>query len=471
MNNIIPFNPFNKSLKEIIPSDLVVLRDVVEGWYIEYKSQIVPTSSIAKSLAAFANHYGGWLFYGIKEAQDGSNKAGDFLGLDPNEVVLLVERIRNAAKDCINPAPYYEFEILEGPCDEIGLSNNKSIVVVLIPNGPNAPYINSDGRIYRRVADASDPKPETDRFILDQLWQRGQKSQATLASFLQTEATLSEGEGEVSYMDLFLLPDPLGATGQRSDLTFNQFVEFLSDTKAPVNHVYDNFFPMADGFIGRDVNTNDPYNLVSTWKHYKNGFSVISMPFPSALIGEITDGGWLHGYEQEASFIQLAHKKKHSASQLLDINQVLFFVMSAINQQRYLMEHGKIKGPLYAKAVLRNIWRRVPFLDTENYIQLIAKHGFPIIQFDKEFAPYGTTFDSLVLIPENNAEDENDPIDSQATSAVYILVPILNALGISVRAVLSESEEELTIAEWWRATLRVSNVNKHRAGLFANEDC
>lgn len=473
MNTLISFNPFNKNLEKIVPDDLAVLRNVAEGWYIEYKGQLVSLKSIGKSISAFANHYGGWLFYGIEEANDGSKTAGNFPGLDQSEVASLIEQIRNAVKDVINPSPYYEYKILTGPSTQIGLPDNKSVVLVLIPSGPNAPYIHSDGRIYRRVADSSDPKQETDRFILDQLWQRGQNSQAKLASFLQTKLTLSKGEDEVSYFELFLLPDPLGASGQRSNLTFDQFVELMTDTATPgVSILCDNIYTMADGFIGRQISTNDPYNLVSTWRHYRNGFSVVSSPFSSTLIDGISDGGWLYGYKHEIAFLKLIRDRRHSSSYLLDINQLLLVVMGTINQQRLLMEYGGIKGPLYAKAVFRNIWRRIPFLDTERYIRLVSKLGFPIIQFTDIFAPSDTTFDSLVLIPENEKQDEekqdkNEPVLSQARSAGYILGPILNAVGVSIKAVLpDESDNEDDEFEWWEAALlRTPNVIKHRAGL------
>ena len=40
------------------------------------------------------------------------------------------------------------------------------MVVVEIPQSRAAPHVHKDGRIYRRVADASEPKPETDRLSL-----------------------------------------------------------------------------------------------------------------------------------------------------------------------------------------------------------------------------------------------------------------------------------------------------------------
>jgi hypothetical protein len=57
------YNPFSKDLHELSASDLLILKDTAEGWFIEYKGQALPPKTVAKSLAAFANHYGGWIFY------------------------------------------------------------------------------------------------------------------------------------------------------------------------------------------------------------------------------------------------------------------------------------------------------------------------------------------------------------------------------------------------------------------------
>ncbi len=274
-------------------------------------------------------------------------------------------------------------------------------------------------------------------------------------------------------MELFLLPDPLEASQQYSGLNFDQFVELMSDTKVPgISISCDNFYTMASGFIGRQISINNPYNLVITWKHFFNGFSRVTIPFPSTQIGSITVGGWLHGYEQETAVIQLLQRRRgYYASYLLDINQLIFAVIGTITQQYRLMEYGNIKGPLYAKAVLRNIWRRIPFLDTERYIRFVSEHGFPIIQFTDEFAPPDTTYDSLVLIPENETQDENEDeygngekeARRQGVRAAYVLGFILNAVGIPIQTFTSD---ETSSSGWWEAAQRTPNVSKHRTEIF-----
>ncbi len=40
------YNPFGKNLDNLLVDDLDKLRQVSEGWYIEYKSILVPTKNI-----------------------------------------------------------------------------------------------------------------------------------------------------------------------------------------------------------------------------------------------------------------------------------------------------------------------------------------------------------------------------------------------------------------------------------------
>lgn len=53
------FDPFGKPLADVKAADLARLRDVEEGWYVEYKATSPNADRIARSLCSFANQYGG----------------------------------------------------------------------------------------------------------------------------------------------------------------------------------------------------------------------------------------------------------------------------------------------------------------------------------------------------------------------------------------------------------------------------
>jgi predicted HTH transcriptional regulator len=58
------FQPFNTPIDALRVEHLEQLRDVSEGWHVEYTRAPIPAKNIGKSLSAFANHFGGWLVFG-----------------------------------------------------------------------------------------------------------------------------------------------------------------------------------------------------------------------------------------------------------------------------------------------------------------------------------------------------------------------------------------------------------------------
>ena len=188
------YSPFDKAINDLQPADLSRLKDVSEGWYVEYKSKLVNPSSLAKAVSAFANTYGGWLFLGVKEHSKGDSVAGEFPGIPEIEVDSALQSLRHSVAEKLNPTPFFETRVLRGPCAEIGLTEGVSVVAIEIPQSQTAPHVHKDGRIYRRVADGSEPKPETDRFILDQLWRRSEPIREGTRKWVKHDPEFSDAE-------------------------------------------------------------------------------------------------------------------------------------------------------------------------------------------------------------------------------------------------------------------------------------
>lgn len=112
--------PFDGSLKDILPGQLLALKDVREGWHVEYKSALIEPKKLAKSLASFANQYGGWLCLGVQEKAK-ELVADSFPGIDDREVAVACENIKNASKDLLNPEVFYDYRVFKGPIKEIDL--------------------------------------------------------------------------------------------------------------------------------------------------------------------------------------------------------------------------------------------------------------------------------------------------------------------------------------------------------------
>lgn len=442
-NNISTFyTPFSKSLVDLEASDLTALREVSEGWYVEYKRQVPNIGSIAKSLSAFANQYGGWLFYGVEEKKDGTRVAGSFPGLSISELPEFELRIRNAAAHHVNPTPNFESRLVKGPSTELGLGAEKAVLVLHVPYGRNAPYIHSSGVIYRRVADESDPKRETDRATLDLLWERGRRDRNKLAQFFTQTPRRSRGENEGSYMQLFLMTNRFKDHGNSLRIDFDRFTTLMRDGDPESGGIpFDNMFTMSEGLMARQIANNDPYRQVLTWRYYRDFSTIVTIPFSSAPVGQI--GAFLEGYNQTGKFLIACRHRKLNAGHVLDLNLLFHLLMGILCRHRILLTEEGFKGEVYAKACLENIWRRIPFLDTPGFVNFVSAHGIPLIQDEMAMVPPGTDPETLIELPVRNLEaPKKDGILSQLENAISIFIPLINALALP-HNVFSDSRDSM----------------------------
>jgi predicted HTH transcriptional regulator len=77
------YNPFDKRIEDLTFNDLKKLIDneVTEGFYVEFKSDFQQPQKIAKSIASFANTYGGWYLIGVEDEKS-TNIAKYIVGFD-----------------------------------------------------------------------------------------------------------------------------------------------------------------------------------------------------------------------------------------------------------------------------------------------------------------------------------------------------------------------------------------------------
>lgn len=417
-----PFNPFDKPLRDLAASDLAVLRRIAEGWYAEYKREVPNTSSIAKSVSAFANQFGGWLLYGVTEATDGSRMAGGFPGIPLADAAASELRVRDAVRTMMNPSAYFETRAVAGPCEEIALPEGRAILVVYVPEGADTPYLHGSGRVYRRVGDSSDPRELTDRGALDALFHRREAKRDRLRTLLETPLELSPTERDEPYLQLLLLSDPLGDRGVNPMIEFQGFADLMTNAPAfGLSTQWDNVFSSADGFIARHVGRNDPQRKLLTFEYRVGGSSVITLPLRRGL--PRTGPGYLHQREFERAC------QPEQLDRALDVNYLLNAVGACVDTHRRLAHAYGISPECWAKARLENVWRCPTFLDTAEYVRFVGRYGVPVVQQHRIFAPPGVTYESLVhLFPDGEgAAPEDGP---GVAPAAAITFQVLYALGI-----------------------------------------
>ena len=107
------YSPFDKPITDLQPPDLAVLKSVSEGWYVDYKRDLIDARGMAKALSAFANTYGGWLFFGVSERSKDDPVADEFTGLSDRDVDVALQRLRQSAAGHLNPTPFFSNEGLK----------------------------------------------------------------------------------------------------------------------------------------------------------------------------------------------------------------------------------------------------------------------------------------------------------------------------------------------------------------------
>jgi hypothetical protein len=356
---------------------------------------------LQSAISAFANTYGGWLFLGVREESKGNPVAGSFPGLSKEIVDSVLQRMRKSATDHLNPTPHFEIKVLRGHCQEIGLSENHAVICVSIPRSSSAPHIHKEGRIYRRVSDASEPKPENDRFVLDQLWHRADEIKQYHKDWYEHDPEFSEYEKQLPYIRLMLIAD----TWLERDVVVDAGADtirniFSKNLDKGITIPFDTVYTTADGFIARQLKDNDPQNLLLTWRLRFNLESDVIIPLPISKISS-TDQleFFLNGYEHANIFTKRINQYPFSSLRIVDLNHFFAILSGVAWIQEQLCKLAKWSEGYFYKIKLLNSWRTVPYIDSNMIIQQFYKIGLPMCMDSVTSFPYGTDPDRYSDVP------------------------------------------------------------------------
>lgn len=432
MNPVQLFNPFRKPIDELRAVDLLVLKTVREGWHVDYKKAVDrEPSKAAKHISSFANHFGGWLFYGVDQTRDaeGKNVAGEFVGVPLSRVSGDLESLRNSVAQHMSPPCYYREKVLEGPCAEIQLLEDRAVIVIEVPMGARPPYVHSSGSIFRRIADSSEPKAETDRSTLDLLWERSRGHRDNLKHMLRTSAELP-AYNSVPHLHLFFSPTFYGEPSPGISLNFDRFAEVMSSgddgkTGLPFDHI----FPSINGAVARQVLGNS-FDVPSvTWRYSLDGSSVVSMAFSTfALSGNPTAlqlRGFLSGHQHVDAFVSRALEITRGS--VVDLSAFFFNLLSVLYKHwRLAREHG-LTGAFYVRGRIDNAQNAIPYVDTPGYAEFVRKWGLPVVLDNVIELPFRCVEDPIVLsAPVPDAEGDG----LGATGHGVLISEILASFGL-----------------------------------------
>lgn len=376
------FNPFGKKrISDLEASDLAVLKDVAEGWYVEYKSQSISVKDAAKQLSAFSNQFGGFLFFGIKESQNSKRTAEEFSGVEISEIEKISTLLREATSEHLSPPVVYEEKVITGPCADIGLDEGKAILAVDIFPSLIPPHIHSCGKIYMRQADQSKPKALTDRYLLDELVKRQNKSRTNLAEFLNNTPALPRSQKGCPFLYVHILPDPFTPSTPHL-LTFEQFCSCMTNNTPEFgdNMPMQTMYPTKNGFIAKQTANNDPHFATASIRFWQNRIARFEIPIsygtPTELFKPI-DG---RTYKYAADFSKEYHHQQFTNTKVCDFSHVTVSLRSLCNMYLHLMETLEETSSFYCTFEIRNMFYKIPFIDTNKYIDHCKNFGIPLIQ-------------------------------------------------------------------------------------------
>lgn len=431
------YSPFNSSIQDLCTADLAVLRTVSEGWYVEYKRDWSSASALAKSISALANTYGGWLFLGITEESKANPVAGSFPGISSDQADAVLQRLRKAAADHLNPTPHFETKLLGGPNTDLGLPSDRAVICVWVPQSKTAPHVHSSGQIYRRVSDASEPTPEKDRFVLDQLWRRSDDIRQQHKEWFNRDPELSEHEQNLPYVRLMLVADPWSRRDLWIGAEEGPIRAALSESTGVSAIPFDTVYTYSDGFIGRQLNGNDPENLTLTWRLRRNLVSDVLIPLP---LYHVTDVNLLRlqltGYEHTDRYLKLLRRHQTSTLRVVDLNYLLNVFIGVAEVQDKLCKLASWSDSYYLKIKLLNCWRTTPFIDTTHVLSHVEQRGLPMCLDRTSACPSGTS-------PENYIEvSRYSEFDSHETRVIVQGMLMFAPLAISFGLPISAPNEE-----------------------------
>ena len=97
-----------------------------EGRRLEFKEQIPPGTHLVRTVIAFSNDAGGEIFLGVKD------EPREIVGLNPDKIISLEERISSMIFDQCSPVILPEFTIMT--------VDKKTLLRIRIFKGNNPPY-------------------------------------------------------------------------------------------------------------------------------------------------------------------------------------------------------------------------------------------------------------------------------------------------------------------------------------------
>lgn len=414
------YTPFDKDIVDLDEQELQKLVDksISEGWYIEYKSDLpkkqgkIESSKIVKSISAFANTKGGWLFYGIES--DDKNIATNLCGIDFNQYNNLADQISQIISGNIAPKPIYHFKT-------VPLQSGNFVFIIRIEESPTPPYITSQGIIYQRENNESNPLK--DRYVIEKLSEKTDDYYQAIERFCSMGygETKGQSESNQSYLELYLFPLPFNDFYFKdffsSDffkqvaLIFYQNVDCFFETKGgnsvniPMNLGFNSIYSSQNSLIIRPLKEENLIYKTTTVELFTNGCLKFLIPLYEFDLDSIPKyyensdvikylGDTYSPYETVVEFDHFfgshsnnsreVRKRKETGFanhiRMIDGAELIYVLLIIIAKYKAVLEDCgfDLNTEIGYRARLTETWRKFIFFDNNDYLKKIKLYNLPI---------------------------------------------------------------------------------------------
>lgn len=240
----------------------------------------------------------------------------------------------------MHPACQFEVKTFLGPSKVLELAEDKAVICIYIPSSIEAPHVHSSGVIYRRVADSSDPVPETDRHLVEKLFQRSKEHNKDFAAWHDQDPELSENESDFPILRVMIEPNLWNSPHKKSLLTTSKIREILNKKENRLSYIYfDTIYSKSGGFVARHTATKSFPSLTMNWLINQRLRSDITIPLRLHSGNIDTIESDLYKYEHADIFIEALKKHRADYVKIVDLNYVFNSLTAIIEAQRELQKN------------------------------------------------------------------------------------------------------------------------------------
>lgn len=416
------YSPFDKDIEDLNEQELQKLIDnsISEGWYIEFKADIpkkpskIDGSKIVKSISAFANTKGGWLFYGVQS--NDKNIATNLCGIDFTEYNNIADQISQIIASNIAPKPIYHFKT-------VPLQSGNFVFVIKIEESPTPPYISSQGVIYQRENNESNPVK--DRYIIEKLTDKTNDYYEAIERFCNIDYGETKGqyESNQSYLELYLFPLPYNDFIFENFFTtdffkqvairFYQNVDCVFENQKgekkniPLNIGFNSIYSSQNSLIIRPLKEDNLIYKTTTAELFINGglkfliplceFDLDNVPqyYKNSNVIEYLRETYTP-YESVNAFNNFMNHSSHVAPKetiirtetdfvrhirMIDGAEFIYIILIIISKYKAVLEDSKfdLTSEIGFRARVTDTWRKFVFFDNSDYLDKIKLYNLPIV--------------------------------------------------------------------------------------------